>query len=237
MISANHPGATAAQAEIHLLRKSLLLTTISFLVIAGISMYGSERLDYAWTGVLLIAALLAWKFKSPLMYIVYAVIMGWAALVDGLSLLFGEGTDKWWTVLGLVQIAWIFVILRQYKKYRHLEAEKRSAVSNQFARGSAIIAAITLFSPPCAAMIWSISRLLLDSQVPAAQSSLADQLFTPVIFALAYLAVLALGLGLAAIIPEKTYTGVAIFGVLMSLLVLAGVWALILLGLIADLFT
>ncbi len=234
MISGNNSSSIAVQDDTRSFRKNLLLSTISFLVIAGISMVGSESLDYGWTGVLIIAAILAWKFKTPAMYIVYAAVMGWAATVDTLSIIFGQGTDRWWTLLGLIQIAWIVLILRQYKKYRHLGAENRALISSLFAKGSAIISGITLFLPPCTGIGWVLAQLILNNQVSAVQPGFFDQLFTPAIFTLAYLAVLALGLGLAAIIPEKNYTGLALFGVLMSLLVLVGVWALILLGLIGE---
>jgi len=234
MIPASSTRVTT-QDDLLLFHKSLLPWTVSFLIIGGITIYGTEMLDYGWGVILIIAAMLAWKNKSPFMYVVYAGIMGWSGAMNTLSLLLGGPEDKWWVIIGLVQIAWTVLIARQYKKFQHLRTENETLVLSRFGRASAIISGIIMFLVPCACGCWGISLITLEDQALAAQTGVFGQLFTPTFLALVDLAVLSLGLGLAAVIPEKNYRGLALFGVIMSAIILAGLVAFLSLASISEL--
>jgi hypothetical protein len=234
MIPASSTSVTA-QDDSLLFRKSLLPWTVSFLIIGGITIYGTEMLDYGWGVILIIAAILAWKNKSPFMYIVYAGIMGWSGAMNTLSLLLGGPEDKWWVIVGLVQIAWTVLMARQYKKYQHLRTKNATLVLSRFGRASAIISGIIMFFVPCACGCWGISLITLQDEALATQTGVFGQLFNPIFLSLIDLTVLSLGLGLAAVIPEKNYRGLGLFGVIMSAIILAGLVAFLSLASISEL--
>ena len=234
MIPASSTSVTT-QDDLLLFRKSLIPWTVSFLIIGGITIYGTEMLDYGWGVILIIAVMLAWKNKSPFMYVVYAGIMGWSGVMNTLSLLLGGAEDRWWGIIGLVQITWTVLIIWQYKKFQHLRTENAKLVLSYFGRASAIISGIIMFLVPCACGCWGISLIALEDEALAAQTGVFGQLFNPIFLSLVDLTVLSLGLGLAAMIPEKNYRGLALFGVIMSAIILAGLVAFLSLGSIIEL--
>ena len=234
MIPASTTSVTT-QDDLLLFHKSLLPWTVSFLIIGGITIYGTEMLDYGWGVILIIAAILTWKNKSPFMYIVYGGIMGCSGALNTLSLLLGDPEDKWWGIIGLVQIAWTVLIIRQYKKYQHLRSENATLVLSHFGRASAIISGIIMFFVPSACGCWGISLITLKDEALAAQTGVFGQLFNPIFLTLVDLAVLSLGLGLAAVIHEKNYRSMAMAGVIMSAIILAGLVAFLSLASISEL--
>jgi len=234
MLPASSTSVTT-QDDLLQFRKSLLPWTVSFLIIGGITIYGTELLDYGWGVILIIAALLTWKNKNPFMYIVYAGIMGWSGAMNTLSLLLGGPEDRWWVIIGLVQLTWTVLIARQYKKFQHLHTEDAPLVLRHFGRASAIISGIIMFFVPCACGCWGISLITLKDEALAAQTGVFGQLFNPIFLTLVDLAVLSLGLGLAAVIHEKNYRSTAMAGVIISAIILAGLVAFLSLASISEL--
>jgi hypothetical protein len=174
-----------------------------------------------------LVALLSWKAKIPAMFIVYSIIMGWAALSNGISILFGG--EIFWLAFSLLQVYWMFTIVREYRRYRRLPLGElyqsgdwpdrlgpplnETAIGGRFAIGGSILAALSFILFP----ISCLGTMLL-SAIP--EFSVSDTL-TGFIFAfLVDLSVLALALSAAALFSTKTRRGLAIGGIVASALVL-----------------
>ncbi|HEX9091159.1 MAG TPA: hypothetical protein VF831_06700 [Anaerolineales bacterium] len=171
--------SVTTQDDLLLFHKSLLPWTVSFLIIGGITIYGTEMLDYGWGVILIIAALLTWKNKNPSMYIVYVGIMGWSGAMNTLSLLLGDPEDKWWVIIGLVQLAWTVLIVRQYRKFQHLRTGNEAVIFSYFGRASAIISGIILFLVPCACACWGISLFTLKDEARLPRRGYSASFSTP----------------------------------------------------------
>ncbi len=145
MIPADPSNAVPQVYDVTSLYRSLRVWTIVVVLLGGISVYGTETLDFIWGIVLIVAAILANRYKSPAMFIIFATLMGWAALTNSLMILVGSGAEKLWSVLGLLYMICTIWIIHEYGKYRDFHPEDESSISRRLGLGSVIVASVNLF--------------------------------------------------------------------------------------------
>ena len=142
--------------------KSIRSWAIFSLVLGVISIFANRTLDPVWGVIMCLVALLSWRIKIPAMFIIYSIVMGWAALINGLSILLGG--QVYWVFLSLMQIYWTITIVLQYRKYRKLRLvelyqagkwperldppQKEAEISKKLAFVGAILAGICLILLP-----------------------------------------------------------------------------------------
>jgi hypothetical protein len=204
-----------------------------FIFASGISYYLNSGFNPTGGIALIIVAILSLKIKIPAMLVIYAVVMGWAAVTSALWGWWGGG--KLWLILSLVQIICTVLFVIQYRKYRHLRLRElfqagnwpanlapprdEAVISGKFALASLILAGVPLI------LLMLITDFIAPQlyQLSIQLSHLTDILF----IASGDLEGLALGLGWAAILTENTKKGLALAtaGVVMSAIVLV-VWTI-----------
>jgi hypothetical protein len=211
--------------------------TISSLIFGGISIFASGTFNPGWGIVMIVIGILSWKIKTPAMFVIYGVMIGWAAVMNGLVVLQGE--EIWLLVLALLQVYWTVSIAKQYRKYRHLRLRElyeagnwpgnltppadQAVISCRFAIASTSLAGITMILLPisCFGMF---AYIILLQEAMAEQAAWLNQFSMQatgiVMEVMIGIAVLALGLGLAAILSGSQRKGLAIAGTVMSAIVL-----------------
>lgn len=222
------------------------------LVLGGVSLIGRETFDPGWGIILIITSILSWKTRIPGMFALYAVIMGWAAitnLVVGLS-----GGEWWWFVLALAQTFWTVSLIKQLRKYRSLRItelyqagdwpanlsppQNEEGKSRNFAFASVIMAASPWILLPVFCLAITIYVLAYQSSQPP---EIVMQSFDQLAFAnltqflcsgTIAMPVLALGLGIAALVSKTSKKKLALGGVITSAIFLIIFLILALIGLI-----
>jgi hypothetical protein len=215
--------------------KSIRSWAIFSLILGGLSVISIGKLDPGWGIVLIIIAILSWKVKIPGMFIVYAVIMAWAAfsnLVSGFS-----GSERWWLVLALGQAYWSIAIIKQFRKYRRLPLQElyqsggwaadlpplqnETLIVNRFAIIGTILAGISsILLPGLCIATFVIGITAQSTEVPGMMIWLMSGVMD--------VSVLALGLSCAALFSRTEQKALSISGVVMSGLQLV-IWICILL--------
>ncbi len=157
------------------------------------------------------------------MFALFAVTMAWAAVLNGLSVFSGGGT--WWPAFAVMQVIWTAQIVIQLRKYRRLRLQEQfkagiwpentdppqneSLFSGYFAIASVVLAGVALLLLPSiclGSIVW----------IAVTQATSNTQLLGMVLSGAADLAVLALGLGSAALSSRNDKRGLAIAGVAIS---------------------
>lgn len=201
----------------------------------GIFVSASVRVDPLWGIILLTIAILSWRIRIPAMFVIYAVTIGWHMIRVGTTLLF---TGMTMLVIPLLfQIGLIFILVNQFRKYRHLRLQElfqagkwpanlalprdEVVVAGNFARVSLILAGAMVILVPITCLGVFILIGVSAGQIP-------QQLvwFDLIVASIVGIAALALALGLAAILTGNNKKGQAVAGVVMSTLVLLG-WLVI----------
>lgn len=231
----------------------------TFSIVLGIiSIFSFGTFDPAWGILMIVVGLLSWKVKIPGMYAIYAVIMGWAAVTNALTVFSGEG--NFWFILAVIQVGWTIMIVKQMRKYRQLHLQDlyqagmwppdldppqdEQKISQMFATASAAIAATAwgLISIACLAIFVLVlmfyPTIMDQSQLPEASTPpasdtgipLADHLFSLYIYAV----ILSQALGFAALASRTQNRGLAIAGATASSIFLAFYLMLLVLGSIAT---
>ncbi len=225
------------QAEVIQMRKTMRGWVISFLIIGGLSIFTSKTLDSVWGVILIFIAFLSWINKMPEMFVLYGVMMAWASVNNFFSSFLG-GFAPQWLALAAVQVVWAISILKQYKKYRHLQSEKKSHVIGSFGLASTVISALILVLPPLAILgvvIYTAGQgeaALIDFSTRV--DRLSEVSVGIVVNGLVDFAVLALGLGITAVVSiGKKGWGIA--GTVMSSIILAGLLCMYFLAVIGEL--
>jgi len=217
-----HPEETI-KADLH---KSIRSWTITLIIFGGLSFFVNKLFDPGWGIVLITVAILSWKIRTPAMFIIYGVLMGWTALNNIFAAISGE---IWWLGLALLQVIWTVSVLRRYKKFCHLQTRDEVKVLGNFGKASGIISIACMVLPPASCLgvftyILTLGEAALVSPSPQLQQ-LMETYFTYV-FTFANLALLALGLGIAAMTAKHNHKGWAVAGIVMSSIILAG-WTLL----------
>jgi hypothetical protein len=172
------------------------------------------------------------------MFIVYAVIMGWSATINVLSLLVSEGMERWWYAVGLVQVLWTVFDIKEYNKNRHLRSENEAGVLGLFAIGSTILSVVLVILTVGTCLGGSAFIISITGEVVYTQMEQLPWDFNFIgMMALVDLAVLSLGLGLVAVIREKQFARWAMPGVVMSSIILAEMMVFFILAAVNPLTT
>ena len=90
---------------------------ITLLVFGGLSIFASGTFNPGWGILMIIIGILSWKIRNPAMFVIYSVMMGWVAVMNGLL---GLQEEKWWLILAVLQVYWTVSMAKQYRRYRHL---------------------------------------------------------------------------------------------------------------------
>ena len=209
--------------------KSINSWAVTSLMLGGLSIFAGGALDPVWGAIMVLLAILSWRIKIPAMFVLYSVLMGWAALMNGMAVLLGGNPT--WLILALMQVYWVVSILRQFRKYSRLPLQafyeagtwpadldppqSESLITGRFAIGGFILAVTSLILLPSI----FVGGILLAMMKPAsAPPQWLDWLFVGAMD----MAVLALGLSCAAALSQSNRRGRAVAGVVMSALVLIG---------------
>jgi hypothetical protein len=183
---------------------------------------------------------MSWRIKIPQMYIIYSVIMFWAGVTNGISVLMGSSI--WWLVLAILQVFLTLTILRDYRKYRRLPQENFDVIRtdglthpqyerkiiHRFTITSFILAIISTI-----VMSFTYMGCTMVFFISEGTGEIPEALFYIGIGAV-NLAVLALGLSISAVLSKTDEKGMAIASVVLSSIVLIGYIGTILIFTIID---
>ena len=215
--------------QVHKMHKSIRSWAIVSLLLGGVSIFAGGVLDPVWGIVMIIVAILSWKVRIPAVFVIYSVIMGWAAVMNGVSVLVGG--EVGWLVLALVQVFWMVSLVKQFRKYSYLPLQKLfksgkwpahldppqrdDVVTSRFAIAGIILAVTALILLP-SVLVGTIMLVAITkpSQTPPQMVWLLSGIVD--------VAVLALGFSCAALLSKNDRRGWAIGGVVVSALVLIG---------------
>jgi hypothetical protein len=199
------------------------------LLVSGYYVYQrlSINFDPIWGVLIICVAILALKIKIPVTFILFAVVTGWAAVTNGLAMLWTG--RPWLLLIVIVQVIVTVIFVMQYRKYRHLQLQElfqkgkwpanlaqppdEAALTGKFALVSFILAGVIIILLPLSCIGLLIRGTLVGENAMAAQSLLTGLVQTQAV---------ALGLGLAALLSVNTRRRMAITGVVISALVLIG---------------
>jgi hypothetical protein len=236
-ISISADSESSAELEVASMYKSIRSWAIGSILLGGLSILASGTFNPGWGIVVIVIGLLSWKIKTPAMFAVYSVMIGWAAVMNGV---WGLQSKDWvLLIFALLQVYWTVSIVRPYRRYRTLrlkelfEAGKwlsslarpadEAVVSNRFSIASTILAGITMIILPLTCIGTFGYSILMDNAITEQGSSLNETLMQVagiVMDTLIGIAVLALGLGVAAMLSGSKRKGLAIAGTVMSAIVL-----------------
>ena len=212
------------------LYKSIRSWAIWLVIIGGTSMVAGETLDPVWGIMLIVVGAMSWKIKVPAMFVIYSVIMAWAAVGNALIVI--SGGSVWWLVLSAFQVYLVFIIVKNYRKFRKLPLQElyddgswpddldppqnESRIIERFAIVGLILSVISIIL-----MFFTFMGCVMTLMMFEEANRLVEILIWVGTGAVD-VAVLALGLGGAAVLFKKRRSGVAIAGMVMSGLVLVG---------------
>jgi hypothetical protein len=227
--------ASAQRAEVVQMHKELRIWAITSLVIGAASLIAGDTLDPLWGSVMIVIAILAWRVKLPAMFLLFSVLMAWAAVMNGWAAL--TGTGVWWLVLSALQVYWTFSLVKRWRTFSQLPLralhergawpedlpppQEEATTTGRFAIGGLLLAVAALILFPTAlglAVVLVTMRGLSE----------APPLLGRLVPAAIDMAVLAFGLSLAALLSENRRRGWAIGGLIASGLALV-VWLVFLL--------
>jgi hypothetical protein len=169
--------------------------------------------------LLLVVGAASFYFHEPAMFVIYAVNLIWAALSNML------GADITWVVFGLFQIVMAIQVFRNYRRfsgvqrdYRRLVAEgmindtpKPDRAASAFPIAGCLISALALLGV-VAVIVIIFGAVLLETELPSA----IDVIINIVV----NVAVLGLGVSLAAIIANYRRRVLPVLGAIASVIVL-----------------
>jgi hypothetical protein len=223
-------GEFARNEDVEKMYKSIRSWAIFSVILGGLSIVAGDIFNPVWGIVLITIGILSWKVKIPQMFIIYSVIMGWAAIGNTLSVITGGGV--WWLGLSLLQVYLTVVIIKDYRKYRKIPIQKiydggrwpekltppqdEMKIVDRFAISSFIGSAVSI-----AIMSVSLMSCLVLLFITGASSPAPEWLFF-IGLAAVDIAVLTLGMGIAALVSKNNKRGLAIGGIVISSLVLFG---------------
>ena len=209
--------------------KSIRGWAIYFLVGVGLLIFAGGRLDPVWGIVLIVSAVLSWRIKIPAMFVLYSVIMGWAAVTNGVSVL--RGANLRWLVTVFIQVAFVVGLVREFRKYRHLPLQElfeagtwpahhappqsEAVITSRFAIVGVILAVSAMILLPGV----FVGTMALATMMETSQVS---QLMVWLLSGTIDVGVLAMGLSCAALLSRNNKRGWAISGVVISAVVLIG---------------
>ena len=110
---------SVSDLDVRQMHSDLRRWTISSLVIGALSVFVGGTFDPVWGVVMIVIAILAWQIKLPAMFVLYGVLMAWAAVMNGLGVLMGGSAI--WMALSFLQVYWAYSIFKRWKKYNDLE--------------------------------------------------------------------------------------------------------------------
>jgi hypothetical protein len=228
------------ERDLEKMYKSIRSWAILSVVIGGLSLVSRSVLDPVWGIVLIATGVMSWRIKIPQMYIIYSVIMFWAGVTNGISVLMGS--SLWWLVLAVLQVFLTLTILRDYQKYRRLPEENfdvlrtdgltqpqyERKIIHRFTITSFILAIISTI-----VMSFTYMGCTMVFFISEGTGEIPEALFYIGIGAV-NLAVLALGLSISAVLSKTDKKGMAIASVVLSSIVLIGYIGTILIFTIID---
>lgn len=222
--------------------KSIQSWAILFLIWGGLSIILGSTFDAdpVWGVLMVVVAALSWKVKIPGMFLLYAVMMGWAALTNGLSIFTGV---SWWAGFALFQVYWAYSLVMSYRKYSQVglqdlyqsgpwpanlpAPQNESTIAYRFAAAGVILSAISLILLPGACIV----SIAVGMANPSAQGSALE---IALYGASVDIAVLALGLICIALFSKTINKGPAIAGAVMSVLTMILWLGLFILGILMQ---
>ena len=215
--------------DITLFYKRIRGWAIGSMLVGGVSIVAGRTLDPVWGITLLVVGIVSLWIKIPAMFVVYSVVLAWAALMNVLAAISGSGV--WWLTLALLQVIWVFATLKEFRKCRRLPLQvsyeagiwpsslpppqNEVRITDRFAIVSVILSLIAIVLLPCLFLVNVAVAVITDIFQPS-------QWLIWLALGTINAAVLALGLGSAAVLSENTRRGWAIAGVIVNGLVLFG---------------
>ena len=234
-LEAEAPSPPAPSVNVLQMHKDLRSWAITSLVLGVLSIFASGTFDPVWGIMMIVIAILAWRIRLPAMLALYAVVMGWAALTNGLSVLYGG--DIVWLGATLLQVYWVYSILRRWKQYSRVPLEdvyasgawptsmsppqQESVITGQFAVAGFILALFALILLPSTFVV-----VVLYGAIT--QSATTPPLLLWLLSGAVDIGVMALGLSLAGRLSRNERRGWGTAGIVVSAVVLVG-WLLLVL--------
>jgi hypothetical protein len=197
----------------------------ALLLLGVVQMIASGVLSAAWGVLLLLVGVASFYFKDAAMFMVYAMTILWA----GIGNLFGGG---WiWVGYGVLQFYWAFGLLREFLRFRHVQAEYATHVQSDPSKGAAPpMRARRIF--PWASLILGVlvlAGLVVVFVLVALSSDVQPSNPLYILFdILPDLAVVGMAMGLASFLSRFPSKLVAAIGMVACSLVMLGWLALLL---------
>ena len=223
------------QINVLQMHKDLRSWAITSLLFGALSIFAGGTLDPIWGIVMIATAVLAWRVKLPAMFVLYSVTMAWAALMNGVNALLGG--DLPWLGASLLQVYWVYSIMRRWKRYTRFPLEQvyesgdwpaavappqsEPSITGAFAIAGIVLAVIALVLVP-GTFILNVAFIAIT------QTAAVPTWVFRLIEGAVDVGVMALGLSLAAMLSRNERKGWAIGGTVVSAVVLGG-WLLVVL--------
>lgn len=203
---------------------------IWLLVLGAIHIFTAGFLNAGWGILLIVVGLASFFFRSASMFVVYGITLAWAALSNMLS---GQTS---WLVFSAVQVFMTVSVFLQFRRFRKVESAALQISDRQDLHKPAERAARafpwigSLFG--CSSILGFVLYFLTIFIINAVTGNAGNTPgYLDIIFSLViYLGVLGFAVCLAALLSKYRLKGLAIAGLVGSLLTLAAVLVLVLIA-------
>jgi hypothetical protein len=191
----------------------------ALLFLGVIHLIASGLLNSSWGVILVVVGLLSFLFQTSSMYVIYGIVLGWAAVTNALS---GETV---WILLALFQLYLTVQIFRSFFRYRKAEAQVAEMADEIVQSGTKnrLTAAFLFTWSGC--IVGMLSLVILVGSFASVvvlgalrKSNIDDSTFEFLLSLSLELGVFAFALGLASLLSRYRYKLASIGGIIVGVL-------------------
>lgn len=200
--------------------QSRVQSWVVWLVLIAVVQFAASPGEVApWGVMLILVALTSLIFKDPALFVVYAVIIGWAGLEN---LLFAD--DILWKGFSLLQGYWAIQLVQEFTRYRKLEQHAAEpGMPPQHSRAAAWFPWVSMSLGGLSILLILGGFLFLVASAAATGTDPDTTIFSISFTTGLYMAILGLAYGLGAWLSRYPYRFAAIIGTVLSALTLIGI--------------
>jgi hypothetical protein len=206
------PGAIHAKmvADIRQWGRALLFLGVIHLVTGGF-------LNSSWGVILILEGLLSFLFQTSSMYVIYGIVLGWAAISNVI------GGQVGWVFFALFQLFLVVQIFRSYVQYRRAEIQVAELTAEEASNKKKLTAAFLFPWSGCVIGVLSLVILVgsfasLFVMGALGYFSYNESLFDFMLNLAMELGVFAFSLSLASLLSSYRYKVASIGGLIVGIL-------------------
>ncbi|MBN1319029.1 MAG: hypothetical protein JXA42_26335 [Anaerolineales bacterium] len=203
----------------------------ALLFLGVIHMIASGFLNSTWGIILVLVGLLSFLFQTSSMFVIYGIVLAWAAINNGLSGEIG------WILFAIFQMFLAVQVFRTFSRYRRAEAQVNELVDDTIqTHGKKRLTAAFIF-PWSGCIIGLLSLVVLVGSIAAifvmeaaGTRSISVSTLDLTLGLSMELGVFAFALGLASLLSRYRYKLASIGGIVVGILTILILVGLLLLG-------